>query len=1126
MMVSDRIVCEKCDVRIPKNRPRLICCFCNCVKHYRCNNLTKKEAVDIIDSSFDWLCQTCLHEALPVNAVEMICGSTNNKMKTDSLTCTSCLSKINDSSCIVRCHWCDNRCHKKCVNGSLGCNKCCINTIPGFTVHHYELFDVSSLKPNSIFNPYDHNHLINQLGLNNSELDEPSVWSDLSDKLSGCSYSMMKHIRTTGNGNLRILSLNIRSLVKNIDNLREEATALQSKFDVLCLCETNCKSENFPNGLADIGIEGFHEPVFQDPYRKSGRGGGLAIYINKNLCCSESFTIMKFDGAVNQADNHTDINPPGEFLFLKLSVKVQPGVSKTFIIGNIYRSPSGKVEKFLELLDANLNRLSRHKNKNVTLVGDFNVDLIKHDTDIHSQNLINLTAGYGFAQIVSLPTRITDHSATLIDHVYTNQVHSVSTARVVSLDISDHLGTYVCINLDPNFVRETGNSESHEYIKFRKFNASNMATFTELLRDENWDAVYAENSTEAKFESFVAKFNQHYDAAFKLSSVRRKYQRKDPKPWILPWLEEACARRKNIYHDYVKNPTPANKQKYMKMKKFVDKHITKAKNKYYNDYFLKYSDDSKRQWQMLNSLLNRKKKSTKIDKIRDCEGIVHSSPKVIAQKFKDYYVNIASKLKRNSSSDTELFGTFLRDSVENTIYLTPTNQTEVSIIIKQLKVKATMDTNIAAIKKADESPSFGRVVAEVVNSSLASGVFPSSLKIAKVVPIHKGGSKLDIQNYRPISLLSAFSKIFEKIMHHRVSNFLNINNALHEKQYGFRSGRSCEQALLLAQNEIITALNKNQIAMLLLIDFSKAFDMVDHKVLLHKLQHYGIRGHAYTWFKSYLEGRKQFVELSGKQSSTMNLEYGVPQGSILGPLLFIIYINDIPEIHRLAKFILYADDANILICGSDTTDIRNKFETLSSALEVWVSANGLALNLKKTNYMIFSNRKITLSFTTTISNRPIERRESARFLGVIVDEKLSWRQHITMVKAKMSRYIGIMFKLKGILPFMARKNIFHSFVQSHINYCALVWGMGPKGNIEPLFSEQKKAMRALMPGYREIYYKDGKNPCHTKSAFTEYNILTLRIALTVVTKMKLSRTFWGNAQCTQESELRNLGSII
>ena len=329
------------------------------------------------------------------------------------------------------------------------------------------------------------------------------------------------------------------------------------------------------------------------------------------MCCSESFTIMKFDGALNQADNHTDINPPGEFLFLKLSVKVQPGVSKTFIIGNIYRSPSGKVEKFLELLDANLNRLSRHKNKNVTLVGDFNVDLIKHDTDIHSQNLINLTAGYGFAQIVSLPTRITDHSVTLIDHVYTNQVH-----------ISDHLGTYVCINLDPNFVREAGNSEPHEYIKIRKFNASNMATFTELLRDENWDAVYAENSTEAKFESFVAKFNQHYDAAFKQSSVRRKYQRKDPKPWILPWLEEACARRKKIYHDFVKDPTPANKQKYVKMKKFVDKHIKLAKNKYYKNYFEQYKDNSKKQWQMINSLLNRNTKKAGVAKLQDSNSTV------------------------------------------------------------------------------------------------------------------------------------------------------------------------------------------------------------------------------------------------------------------------------------------------------------------------------------------------------------------------------------------------------------------------------------------------------------------------------------------------------------------------
>jgi len=679
--------------------------------------------------------------------------------------------------------------------------------------------------------------------------------------------------------------------------------------------------------------------------------------------------------------------------------------------------------------------------------------------------------------------------------VYTNQVHTITSTRVISIDLSDHLGTYVSINLDPNFVSESKSSEPDEFIKIRKFNAVNMETFTELLKDENWDAVYAENSTERKFECFATKFNQLYDAAFKQSSVRRKNQRKNPKPWILPWLEEACERRQNIYHNYVTNPTPANKRKYVKIKKFVDKHIIKAKNKYYSDFFSKHNDDSKRQWQLINNLLNRKRKSIKIDKIRDSEGNIYTSQKAVAQKFNEYFANIASKLKQNNSNCNVNFGMFLRNSVENTIYLTPTSQTEVSNIIRQLKVKATSDTNIAAIKRANELPGFSDVIAELVNSSLASGVFPTTLKTAKVVPIHKGGSKLDIQNYRPISLLSAFSKIFEKIMHQRVSNFLDKNNALHENQYGFRSGRSCEHALLLAQNEIASALNKKQIAMLLLIDFSKAFDMVDHNILLHKLQHYGIRGIAHTWFKSYLEGRKQYVELNGKQSSTMNMEFGVPQGSILGPLLFIIYINDIPEVQRLTKFILYADDANIIICGNDLSEIESKFNTLSTTLEGWVSANGLALNLKKKNYMIFSSRKVTLPFLPTIANRQLERKETARFLGVIVDEKLSWRQHLAAIKAKMGRYVGVMFKLKGILPIMARKNIFHSFVQSHINYCALVWGLGPKSNIEPLFREQKKAMRALMPGHRLNYYKDGRAPCHTKPAFAEYNILTVPMVI-------------------------------
>ena len=384
-------------------------------------------------------------------------------------------------------------------------------------------------------------------------------------------------------------------------------------------------------------------------------------------------------------------------------------------------------------------------------------------------------------------------------------------------------------------------------------------------------------------------------------------------------------------------------------------------------------------------------------------------------------------------------------------------------------------------------------MSDIINASFEEGVFPSQLKLAKVIPIHKNGAKNSVSNYRPISLLSSFSKIFEKLMHSRIYNFLESNNSLYEMQYGFRTGRSCEHALLMAQHELINAMSKKQIALLLLIDFSKAFDMVDHDILLSKLVHYGIRGNAYNWLKSYLCDRKQYVWINGKKSKVKDLLYGVPQGSILGPLLFIIYINDLPQISKLAKFIMYADDANIIITGNNMSEIAAQFNEIGNLLTSWVSCNGLALNIRKTNYMIFTKNRIHEldNFKPKISGIPIEHKTVTRFLGVLIDEKLTWKHHITAIKSKMSKYIGILYRLKNILPLTARKNIFHSFIQSHINYCSLIWGTSTKSNIDSIFVVQKKAMRALMPGNVNQFYIDGSIPTHTKPSFTKFNILTV-----------------------------------
>ena len=216
-------------------------------------------------------------------------------------------------------------------------------------------------------------------------------------------------------------------------------------------------------------------------------------------------------------------------------------------------------------------------------------------------------------------------------------------------------------------------------------------------------------------------------------------------------------------------------------------------------------------------------------------------------------------------------------------------------------------------------------------------------------------------------------------MHTRIYDFLESNNSFFEGQYGFRPRRSCEHALLDTTNHLLSSLSRKQISLLLMIDFSKAFDMVDHNILLDKLNHYGIRGTAYNWMKSYLSNRQQFVSVNGVDSSHKPIEYGVPQGSILGPLLFVIYINDIPEVCKLAKFILYADDANIVITANNVEDLHRQTQDLIDTLVKWVDCNMLALNIDKTKYMIFCRSKVVLNKPLLLLGTKIKQIKEAKF---------------------------------------------------------------------------------------------------------------------------------------------------
>ena len=903
-------------------------------------------------------------------------------------------------------------------------------------------------------------------------------------------YIEPKNAKPSNINELHVFSLNIRSLAKNIDHLREEIATFD-KFDVLCFNETNCEISKLPNGIDDIRIEGFYEPITQSPIRKSGKGGGLAIYINKRVCSPEE--IENFTVGLDPEDMN------GEFQLVK--IHNCKGHNKTKVICNFYRSPSRDTKKFISLLENILRGLDRHSRKHIMFFGDANIDLIKYESDVSSQQLIETLEKYGLVQTVSKPTRVTDHSHTLIDHVYSNNIDNISSTNVLTIDISDHLATLTIAKLNCSSKNQRksnkigGNKKDAE---IRIMNEACHATFKDLIEGETWERVGDVAGASAQYDILSEIYTKHYNTAYPLKNkrVRRANEREDPKPWILPWLESACARKNEMFFLKVTVPTIENKVKYKKLDKFCRKHVDLAKNRYYKKQFDMYQDNSKKQWRIINGLLNRNTKCTEQIRLKDSDGTILSSDQAVAEKFNCYFSNIAANIKSQIETrqtfDPGGFQGYLHGPCLHTMYVTPTDPSEIQNIISSLKNKATLDTKIEPLKLANSCTGFLNAISFVINTSFTEGVFPQALKTAKVVPIHKGGSKLDVANYRPISLLSSFSKIYEKLMHKRVLEFLDKNDSLFENQYGFRPGRSCEHALLNAQNSILQSLNKNQVAVLLLLDYSKAFDVLDHATLLKKLSHYGIRGVALKWFESYLSERKQFVKINSTQSAPQPIVYGVPQGSILGPLLFVIYINDLPGICNFAKFILYADDANIIITGTDLQEIKDKVDTFSTMLMNWVDTNGLSLNLRKTCYMIFSKKRMDLSsLQIRIDNTNIERKTEARFLGVIVDENLTWSTHIKAVKTKMSRFIGVMYKIKRKLPIKARLQIFNSLVQSQLNFCSLVWGFAAKSHIDSLFTKQKQGIRAIMTGYVNYRYQDGKPPDHTKSAFMEHEILTV-----------------------------------
>ena len=429
----------------------------------------------------------------------------------------------------------------------------------------------------------------------------------------------------------------------------------------------------------------------------------------------------------------------------------------------------------------------------------------------------------------------------------------------------------------------------------------------------------------------------------------------------------------------------------------------------------------------------------------------------------------------------------MTDPINNSLFLRPTDTDEIMKEINQLKNKTTLDFRVTLLKYAKQELVNGLVI--IFNKSFQEGCFPEILKIAKVIPVHKGDVKTDPGNYRPISLLSVFDKLLEKVMLNRLLQFLNKNDILYKYQFGFRKNHATSNALTEVIDHIYKSLDEGNYVFGIYIDLKKAFDTVQHQILLYKLQHYGIRGIALEWFDSYLSKRKQFVVTNGIQSDILeSSDYGVPQGSVLGPILFLLFINDIHK--SLDKIIikLFADDTNCFISGNNFNQLERLAETELNKLQKWINANKLTINFdpKKSSYCIFKpkNKCLPVNFDRglTMGTKVLKYKENTRYLGLLLDHKLTWESHIKELNKKLVKYTGIFSKIRHCLPVSCHHTVYNAFISSRLNYGSEIYTNTTKKVIQPLVVTQNKILRILQ-------FKNIKTP--TNNLYREFGVLKL-----------------------------------
>lgn len=884
-------------------------------------------------------------------------------------------------------------------------------------------FDFTEYKPYELGNNIDpENHFYNDINCN-------------------CEYYTDEQFK--GNvildDSLSIIHFNSRSLHRNFTKIKDYITQF-SKLSVIAISESWISKEK----EADVELDDYE--LFTSN-RANKNGGGAALYVHNDYKCKIIETMSMI------VENIMEI----------VTVELYVVKSKSVIISSIYRTPGSCLDTFND----KLSEIFGNEKKKVFVCGDFNVNLLNTNEHKKTRDFVDTMYSLSLFPVILKPTRITCSSATLIDNIFTNDNESKIVSGILLSDITDHLPVFATI-------QNTTKAKIQNYPEIQKLRRNKTPEAVEALKEDlgkqNWNVVYIHDDPNDAYDEFVSIFTALYDRHCPLRPQKKhKYEEK---PWMTRGLENACKKKNILYKQFLKDRIKEKENKYKKYKNKLTNIMRHCKKEYYNQLLEQNKSNTQGTWNVLNSIIKKGvKKSDFPNYFTTNENVDISTPKEIVNEFNDYFINVGSNLANEIIDPKQKDGVDdnIIDINPKTIFLTKIEEKELIDVVNKFKNKRSNDCNdidMSLVKNIIMH--IAKPLTHICNQSFQTGIFPDKMKIAKVIPIYKNGNKHSFSNYRPISLLPQFSKILEKLFAHRLENFMESQNLLNDQQYGFRSNRSTSMAVMELIDKISTKTENKEYTVGLFIDLKKAFDTIDHRLLLRKLNRYGIRGVANSWLKQYLKNRTQYVQIKNNKSELMRVTCGVPQGSVLGPKLFILYINDICNVSRKMDCVLFADDTNLFCSGKDLKHLLGTVETELKIIKRWFDVNKLSLNLNKTKFIVFGNRQINQNIQIMIENVKIERVFDNKFLGVVIDHKLSWNPHIKQLKTKLSKAIGILYKTKDFLSTNALLILYQSLIIPHITYCIEVWGNAYKTITNQIFILQKKAIRIV---YKEDYLK-------------------------------------------------------